>query len=122
MEARRGKGFGIMKRAIEEQRENAAENPITAAASQKSNIENLLDIDFDGAAPASAAITTPPGGLADLMGSPEAQGSNMNDLFGLGMGGGAGCRTDSRAGYWRGCLAAATDGSKKTNQDILGLF
>jgi len=40
-----------MKRAIEEQRENAAENPITAAAGQKSNIENLLDIDLTARRP-----------------------------------------------------------------------
>ncbi len=44
-----------------EQRQNLAENPIaasvTAAANgttSQSNMENLLDIDFDGAAPASA--------------------------------------------------------------------
>jgi len=123
MEARRGKGFGIlMKRAIEEQRENAAENPITAAAGQKSNIENLLDIDFDGAAPASAAIATLPGGLADLMGSPEAQGSNMDDLFSLGMGGGAGLSNGFEGLDIGGTASPPQMGSKKTNQDILGLF
>jgi len=132
MEARRGKGLGIlMKRAIEEQRENAAENPITAAAGQKSNIENLLDIDFDGAAPASAAIATPPpGGLADLMGTSEVQspvvggGSNLDDLFGLGMGGGGAGLSNGFEGLDIGGTASPPPqtASKKTNQDILGLF
>lgn len=63
-----GKGrFGadeIQRAAIQEQRQNAAENPIAvsvaaaAAAANgqqqpQNNAENLLDIDFDGAAPAS---------------------------------------------------------------------
>lgn len=124
-----------MKRAIEEQRENAAENPITAATGQKNNIENLLDIDFDGASPAtpSAATPPPPGGLADLMGSPEVQspvvggGSNMDDLFGLGMGGGGGGGAGLSNGFEGldiGGTASPSQqlGSKKTNQDILGLF
>ncbi|CAK7241872.1 MAG: beta-adaptin [Sporothrix thermara] len=65
-----GKGrFGadeIQRAAIQEQRQDAAENPIAASvaavaaaanggpAPPQSNVENLLDIDFDGAAPASA--------------------------------------------------------------------
>ncbi len=92
-----GKGrFGadeIQRAAIQEQRQNAAENPIAASAAataangsrgggQQNNIENLLDIDFDGAAPASheqqtpsngpsrtqsPAVGTPSGGMADMM-------------------------------------------------------
>lgn len=98
-----GKGrFGadeIQRAAIQEQREDAAENPIAASvaaarstangkgAQPQSNIENLLDIDFDGAAPASleqqSVAATPDrvaspavgalaggasGGMADMMG------------------------------------------------------
>jgi hypothetical protein len=88
-----GKGrFGadeVQRAAIQEQRQNAVENPIAAAApngssgaSQQNNIENLLDIDFDGAAPASqeqqnsgapsrtaspAVGGQPSGGMADMM-------------------------------------------------------
>lgn len=79
-----GKGrFGadeIQRAAIQEQRENAAENPIAATAAAaaangapatQNNIENLLDIDFDGAAPASADMGT---GTPDRMASPAAAG------------------------------------------------
>lgn len=114
-----GKGrFGadeIQRAAIQEQRQDAAENPIAAAvaaASQggnaQSNIENLLDIDFDGAAPASAEhggssdtpdrVASPSatsGGMADMMsmfdapapasaantGAMSGGGSGMNDLM-----------------------------------------
>jgi AP-1 complex subunit beta-1 len=92
-----GKGrFGadeIQRAAIQEQRQNAAENPIAASAAAaaanggassaaQNNIENLLDIDFDGAAPASQEQATgsegpsrtaspsvggPSGGMADMM-------------------------------------------------------
>lgn len=91
-----GKGrFGadeIQAAAIQEQRQNAAENPIAASVAgpngqnPQNNIENLLDIDFDGGAPASheqmsasatatpdrvaspAAGAAPSGGMADMMG------------------------------------------------------
>lgn len=94
-----GKGrFGadeIQRAAIQEQRQNAADNPIAASVAaattgsndspggqQQNNVENLLDIDFDGAAPASQeqnsssttpsrtaspAVGTPSGGMADMM-------------------------------------------------------
>lgn len=93
-----GKGrFGadeIQRAAIREQRQEAAENPIAASvaaaaaangnASSQNNIENLLDIDFDGAAPASAeqnsAANTP-----DRVASPSggASSSAMADMMGL---------------------------------------
>lgn len=116
-----GKGrFGadeIQRAAIQEQRQNAAEEPIAASVAaaangssgSQSNIENLLDIDFDGAAPASrehgSASQTPDrvaspaagaasGGMADMMSmfdAPPAQSSaagpapagssGMNDLM-----------------------------------------
>ncbi|KAH7154916.1 adaptin N terminal region-domain-containing protein [Dactylonectria estremocensis] len=86
-----GKGrFGadeIQRAAIQEQRRDAEENPIAASVAtangsgnaSQNNIENLLDIDFDGAAPASheqnSASATPDrvaspaasGGMADMM-------------------------------------------------------
>ncbi len=93
-----GKGrFGadeIQRAAIQEQRQNAAENPLAASvaaaangtgSSSQNNIENLLDIDFDGAAPASADSGTP-----DRTASPTATGgigsaptSNIADMMGL---------------------------------------
>ena len=65
-----------------EQMQNARENPLAAAAAAaavsgvappQSNIENLLDIDFDGAAPASAQKSPMPGlsGLEGLAGTPQ---------------------------------------------------
>ena len=96
-----GKGrFGadeIQAAAIQEQRQNAAENPIAAAAAAaaangtaatQNNIENLLDIDFDGAAPASADTGT---GTPDRVASPTSPGSappaagssSIADMMGL---------------------------------------
>ncbi|KAB5518146.1 adaptin N terminal region-domain-containing protein [Coniochaeta sp. 2T2.1] len=99
-----GKGrFGadeIQLAAIQEQRQNAAENPIAAAAAAaaangtaatQNNLENLLDIDFDGAAPASADTGT---GTPDRMASPASAGglggppaaggsSSIADMMGL---------------------------------------
>lgn len=102
----------IQRAAIQEQRQNAAENPIAASvaaanangsgsAQPQSNIENLLDIDFDGAAPASqeqnSASATPDrvaspsggaasGGMADMMSMLDAPAPSNN--AGQGMGGG----------------------------------
>ncbi|KAI8280417.1 AP-2 complex subunit beta [Colletotrichum sp. SAR11_57] len=91
-----GKGrFGadeIQRAAIREQRQEAAENPIAASVAAaangnpppQNNIENLLDIDFDGAAPASAEqnsnVNTP-----DRVASPSggAPSSAMADMMGL---------------------------------------
>ncbi|CAI0653584.1 unnamed protein product [Colletotrichum noveboracense] len=91
-----GKGrFGadeIQRAAIREQRQEAAENPIAASVAAaangnpppQNNIENLLDIDFDGAAPASAEqnsnVNTP-----DRVASPSggAPSSAMADIMGL---------------------------------------
>lgn len=82
----------IQRAAIREQRQEAAENPIAASvaavangnANSQNNIENLLDIDFDGAAPASAEqqsnINTP-----DRVASPAGGGNSsaMADMMGL---------------------------------------
>ncbi|KAK0660350.1 AP-1 complex subunit beta-1 [Lasiodiplodia hormozganensis] len=101
----------MQKAAIEEQRQLARENPIAAAAAAAavsgnsgpppSNVENLLDIDFDGAAPASMQSQPPSGasGLEGLAGTPQRVASptsagpgptnNMDDLMGLFGSGGA---------------------------------
>lgn len=91
----------IQHAAIQEQRQNAVENPIAAAvaavangAPTPNNAENLLDIDFDGAAPASADLPPSAGasGLEGLAGTPQrvsspaagaAGGSSMADMMGL---------------------------------------
>jgi AP-1 complex subunit beta-1 len=89
----------IQNAAIQEQRQNAVDNPIAAAAAAQNgsnnNAENLLDIDFDGAAPASAdgPPTGGASGLEGLAGTPQrvvspAAGappvaSSMDDMMGL---------------------------------------
>ena len=115
-----GKGrFGadeIQRAAIQEQRENAVENPIAASVAangtkgggSQNNIENLLDIDFDGAAPASqeqpSAAATPDrvaspaagstsGGMADMMSmfdAPTSQSEQSQSKGGFGAQGGSG--------------------------------
>lgn len=85
----------IQRAAIQEQRENLAENPIAASAAaaaaasngsgQQNNIENLLDIDFDGGAPASLEQASTPGTPARVV-SPAggaAPGGGMADMMGL---------------------------------------
>jgi AP-1 complex subunit beta-1 len=99
----------VQKAAIEEQIQNAQENPLAAAAAAavqgkgpqttQSNAENLLDIDFDGAAPASSQ-EKPANGLSGLEGlagtpqrvaSPSVTGaaqppvaaSNLDDIMGI---------------------------------------
>ncbi|EEU45818.1 uncharacterized protein NECHADRAFT_104001 [Fusarium vanettenii 77-13-4] len=93
-----GKGrFGadeIQRAAIQEQRQNAAENPIAASVaaangsgsgSSQNNIENLLDIDFDGAAPASqeqnSASATPDRVASPASGGPSGAMADMMSMF-----------------------------------------
>lgn len=95
----------MQRAAIEEQQEDARQNPIAAAAvaaavsgqaAPQSNMENLLDIDFDGSAPASLQKEPSQGqsGLEGLAGTPQRVASpavgvaqqpqsNMDDLLGL---------------------------------------
>jgi AP-1 complex subunit beta-1 len=85
----------IQRAAIQEQRQNLAENPIAASVAAaaaangtgapQSNIENLLDIDFDGAAPASAEHNTAGTGTPDRVASPAggAPSGGMADIMGL---------------------------------------
>ncbi|CAK7270055.1 beta-adaptin [Sporothrix epigloea] len=159
-----GKGrFGadeIQRAAIQEQRQDAAENPIAASAAAvaaaanggpappQGNVENLLDIDFDGAAPASAeagstgtpersvspAVATgsnQPQGLADMMGLFDAAPANsgspapppgMNDMLGgfgaLDLSSGAGASAPSPPSAQ---LQQQRRGGAG-NDDLLGLF
>jgi len=104
-----GRSSALQAAAIEEAKQNARENPIAAAAVSaavaggstqqlQSNAENLLDIDFDGAAPASMQKAPGPGasGLEGLAGTPQRVaspsitsaapgqiGGGMDDLMGM---------------------------------------
>lgn len=113
----------VQKAAIEEQLQNARENPLAAAAAAaavsgqapppqaQNNVENLLDIDFDGAAPASAQQEPPSGmsGLEGLAGTPvrvesptvgaPPKSNNLDDLLGIfGNGGDNAGATSSTSG------------------------
>jgi AP-1 complex subunit beta-1 len=87
----------IQNAAIQEQRQNAVDNPIAASAvtaaangGPASNAENLLDIDFDGAAPASVDAMPQGGssGLEGLAGTPQRQGTPADPAHGNNGGGG----------------------------------
>jgi len=121
-----GKGrFGadeIQQAAIQEQRQDAVENPIAASVAARagsngqpqSNVENLLDIDFDGAAPASqdqggsgSGAGAGSGGMADMMGlfdapapssSSQPPGSGM-DMLGGGASSSGGGMNDMMNGF-----------------------
>ena len=123
-----------------EQLQNARENPLAAAAvaaavagappPPQSNMENLLDIDFDGAAPASAQKSPTAGlsGLEGLAGTPQRVESpalvsngapprpanNLDDLMGLSDMG-----SSSMGGM--GGLADMS-GLSQSNQEILNGF
>lgn len=146
-----------------EQIQNARENPLAAAAAAaavsgatppaqtQNNVENLLDIDFDGGAPASAHKDSTGGmsGLEGLAGTPvrvESPGvgasapqasNNLDDL--LGVFGDSGAAQPSSSGANGGAAGdlmngfsgldlsgsagpAANAQPKKSNQDIMDLF
>lgn len=87
--------------AIQEQQQDVIDNPIAAATviaqqnGSSQNAENLLDIDFDGAAPLSSDTMPTPGtsGLEGLAGTPQrvaspdagapAGAGSMADMMGL---------------------------------------
>ena len=134
--------------------QNARENPLAAAAvaaavsgsiASTTNVENLLDIDFDGAAPASAQKSPAAGmsGLEGLAGTPQrtaspaiyngASSNNLDDLLGLSSG--MGLSDDNRNilnGFASLDMGAGNQppppqqqlagGGKKTTEDLLGLF
>lgn len=116
--------------------QNARENPLAAAAAAaavsgapppQANAENLLDIDFDGAAPASAQKSPLSGmsGLEGLAGTPQrvnspavadgpkmpSSGGNLDDLMGLS--------TGSAGGFGQ---QANGNGMGMSNEDVLGGF
>ena len=101
-----GRSSALQAAAIEEAKQEARENPIAAAAvtaavagnnssqAQVQTAENLLDIDFDGAAPASMQKAPAHGasGLEGLAGTPQRVASptvptksagGMDDLMGM---------------------------------------
>lgn len=140
--------------------QNARENPLAAAAAaaavsgapppSQTNMENLLDIDFDGAAPASAQKTSLSGlsGLEGLAGTPErisspitptvgssSAGNNLDDLMGLSNGFGvpSNGHQDVLGGFADLNMGGedqrnpskqqlAGQGGRKTNEDLLSLF
>ncbi|KAF1818412.1 Adaptor protein complex beta subunit [Dissoconium aciculare CBS 342.82] len=150
-----GRSSALQAAAIEEAKQNARENPIAADAvsaavaggtpvAPQSNMENLLDIDFDGAAPASAATATPQrvaspafangaapsssaaGGMADLMGlgggaaevGASAGGADlMNDFAGMSMNDQPPPPQTQLNGS-----GGSGGGKQQTNEDLLGLF
>jgi AP-1 complex subunit beta-1 len=136
--------------------QNARENPLAAAAvaaavsggpaSAHNNFENLLDIDFDGAAPASAQKSPAAGmsGLEGLAGTPQRAASpavynnaptnNLDDLMGLSNGMGL---SDDNRDILNGFAGLDMGGAgnqppppqeqlptrgKETSEDLLGLF
>ena len=157
-----GRASALQAAAIEEAKQNARENPIAAAAvsaavagvnssSAPQNAENLLDIDFDGAAPASMQKEPSMGGsgLEGLAGTPQrvaspgvaspiAPSGGMDDLMGMfgntpGPANGAGGDADLMNGFagldMNGGQPPAPQSQfggggdkKKTNEDLLGLF
>lgn len=110
----------VQQAAIEEQMQNARENPLAAAAAAaavegtlpeaQNNVENLLDIDFDGSAPASVSEKPLNGlsGLEGLAGTPQRVDSpavgqqpaanNMDDLLGV-FGNGGSSTMPNTAGF-----------------------
>ncbi|CAK3909944.1 AP-1 complex subunit beta-1 [Lecanosticta acicola] len=158
-----GRSSALQEEAIEEAKQNARENPIAAAAvsaavagtaapQMQNNAENLLDIDFDGAAPASMlkAPTMGNSGLEGLAGTPQrvaspgiasptaatAPSGGFEDLMGLGGDAPAPVNGGGSQDLMNGFANMNMDdqppppqqqmnggaGGKKTNEDLLGLF
>jgi AP-1 complex subunit beta-1 len=152
-----GRSSALQAAAIEEAKQNARENPIAAAAvsaaiaggsapQATTNAENLLDIDFDGAAPASMQKAPVGGasGLEGLAGTPQrvasptsGAGGGMDDLMGMfgdtnGSAGGMNgnnASNDLMNGFaslnMNGGQPQAQisgGGGQKTKEDLLGLF
>jgi hypothetical protein len=145
-----GKGkFGaeeMQKAAIEEQAQLAKENStvaaIAAGGTTQKGAENLLDIDFDGAVPASGGAKTEGlAGTPQRVASPAAgQPTNaMEDLMGVFGGpptaapastnGGGGGLEDLMGGFGDMSMNGSSSQQQpkkttttQTNDDILGLF
>ncbi|KXT00380.1 hypothetical protein AC578_3350 [Pseudocercospora eumusae] len=147
-----GRSSALQEAAIEEARQEARDNPIAAAAvsaaiagksapQAQNNAENLLDIDLDGAAPASMQKAPAMGssGLEGLAGTPQRVASPMpggfEDLMGLGADAPAPSNSGGNADLMNGFADLSMNsepappqsqmngsGQKKTNEDLLGLF
>lgn len=123
--------------------QNARENPLAAAAAaaggaptaqQQANAENLLDIDFDGAAPASAEKEPPSGmsGLEGLAGTPVRTGSpavpapqqsnNLDDLLGVFGNDNAAAGSSSSNNNAAADLGGLSGGFGDTNDDLMNGF
>lgn len=129
-----------------EQLQNARENPLAAAAAaaavsgatppaqSQANAENLLDIDFDGAAPASAQKEPANGmsGLEGLAGTPvrtespavgshTQQSNNLDDLLGVFGNDSAPTNNSSSSSNFAalGGLGSSTGGFGGSNDDDL---
>lgn len=131
----------IQHAAIQEQRQDAVDNPIAASAivgtaNGGNNNDNLLDIDFDGGAPASSDNAS---GLEGLAGTPQRVASpvgpqagsssmaDMMDMFGDMGGSSSSTRpVNDVLGFdgldLNGGQPQNGESSKKTNDDLLGLF
>lgn len=102
--------------AIEEQRQNARENPLAAAAAaaavegralpEQTTAENLLDIDFDGAAPAAL-----PKDAAESGNAVGGARDELSDLFG-----------DGAAAPSAGQQAGEAAGGSNASQDLMNGF
>ncbi|KAI1000287.1 AP-1 complex subunit beta-1 [Podosphaera aphanis] len=131
----------IQHAAIQEQRQNAVENPIAASAAvAQTNAENLLDFDFDGAAPATAVvpISGNGSGLEESAAVGTSVGHNVNDIMGLfdvnngGASAGAGSANVMQDNVMNGLSNLEIGGSqtgtkpdssqKVSNDDLLGMF
>lgn len=153
-----GRSSALQAAAIEEAKQNARENPIAAAAvsaaiaggpapQAQTNAENLLDIDFDGAAPASLqkAPTAGSSGLEGLGGTPQrvaspasgTAGGGMEDLMGMfGNTNGTSMNGNASNDLMNGFASLDMNGGQppppqdqldggqqqKTKEDLLGLF
>jgi len=128
-----------MLTSTREQKQLAREDPIAAAAAvggeaqPQTNVENLLDIDFDGAIPASLqGQASTSSGLEDLVGAnqsggaPPGSSNAMDDLLGVFGSPPPAATGDLMNGFGGLNLGATanheTTASKRTNEDILGLF
>lgn len=126
--------------------QNARENPIAAAvaavdgAAGQANAENLLDIDFDGAVPASSA-NAGASGLEGLAGTPQRiaspaagppKSNSMDDMMGLfdqpapaqqsGNGIVNGFAGMDLGGTSQSPQPQTQGQDKKTTEDLLGMF
>ncbi|OQN99858.1 hypothetical protein B0A48_14628 [Cryoendolithus antarcticus] len=132
----KGRSSALQAAAIEEAREEARENPIAASAvsaavagknsGTATTAENLLDIDFDGAAPASLSKTPSAGGtgLEGLAGTPQRAISptGSNGGFGNGNGAASGGMGDLMGMFGNGAPGAVSGQGGFGDEDLMNGF